>query len=128
MRRVDLKGWDWVAHPDCTKPSEEENKLIGNRGNILVIGEVADANASWSYDDWAIILFDKKYYLLNTSGCSCPSPTETWGIVFGPSSLRDLEEHITTAYDTEYSVVGRQMSEFTAIIEQEENRDKRKKI
>jgi hypothetical protein len=53
-----------------------------NRERATTIAESTDPHASYDYDDYALAELDGLYYVFNTSGCSCPSPEETWGLVF----------------------------------------------
>lgn len=108
---------DWVASPRCEFPTEHERKLIENRKNIVVYGYVEDAEANYSYDDFALVSLYENYYLLCTSGCSCPSPSETWGIGMGPGNLMDLLKMLVDnrASGACYGVTKRQFDEFLAI-------------
>ena len=59
-----------------------------------------------------------RYYLLNTSGCSCPDPADEWRIVFGPATFDEMEKHIRGPFGEEaYGVTKRQYDEFLALID-----------
>lgn len=60
--------------------SVEEQQLLDNRDAAQILCEVHDG-ASYEYDDWALIQLNDTYYVVNTSGCSCPDPADTWYIV-----------------------------------------------
>jgi hypothetical protein len=123
MTTVDVESW--IAHPRCLNQSDETRKLIARRSEIEVIGEVSDAEADYSFDDYALIRLDSDYYLLNTSGWLCPSPDEEWGIAFGPCSLSDMRTHITSFNNVgvyRYGVTKRQFAEFIAMVDEAEKR------
>jgi len=90
--------WDrpfgWVGHPRCDNPGEFEKQFIENRSKLEVIGGVVDDTLSWEYDDFAIVRYKRHLYLLETSGCSCPSPTETWRVIHGPMKKAELIKEI----------------------------------
>lgn len=113
MRRVHEGDWIAASNGDL---SSGERKLVENRDRIEVWGEIQDAEASYSYDDWALIRLDGDWYLLNTSGCSCPSPDETWGIAHGPCTLDEIETAVKDGDYPGYSVPGRQLDEFLSAI------------
>lgn len=60
--------------------SDEEKLLIDNRDKAELLVEVSDG-ANYEYDDWALIALNGLYYVVNTSGCSCPDPADTWGVM-----------------------------------------------
>lgn len=118
---LDCQRLDWIAHPRCESKGEVEKFLIEHREDIEVIARIVDNNASYDYDDWALICVPLKgrprresFYLLNTSGCSCPSPSETWGVVVGPTNLGVIQAEVLKSVD--YSVPFRQRDEFDAAI------------
>lgn len=108
----------WVGHPSCEDAGDGERLLIANRSEIEKIAEIQDENASYSYDDFALIRFRGDFYLLQTSGCSCPSRSETWGIDIGPATLDEIEAFLKSGRYEGYTVPGRQMGEFLAAIAQ----------
>jgi hypothetical protein len=115
----DLTDSDWVAHPHGGDGGEDCQRLKARRADLVVYGYVTDAEAFYSYDDYALVSLDGAFYLLNTSGCSCPSPSETWGIVQGPCPLDDIERHVkdNQASGANYGVTARQFDEFLALVE-----------
>lgn len=112
--------WGWVGSERCDRAGEAEKFLIEHRYTLNIIGGIEDPNADYNYDEYALVKLKGKYYLLNTSGCSCPSPSETWCVCFGPTknlkSIYDFiksgdyqgytlpkwaEEHLLSLIDTE---------------------------
>lgn len=87
---------DWIAHPDAlyNKSSGQEQFLVEFRNKINVLAEIQDHQASYEYDEMAVIELNDEFYLLRTSGCSCPSPTETWSIQVGPTTLPKVIEAV----------------------------------
>lgn len=114
-----LDEWNWIANPLCFDPGEPERKLIDNRSRLVVHGEVSDAEANYSFDDYALVSLDGDYYLLNTSGCSCPNPSEVWGVSEGPCSLDEMEQIFLKFPGSPegYGVTFRQRGEFLQMIE-----------
>lgn len=84
----ELDDYNWIAHPDG-KGNPENDFLIANRSKLKVHADI-DLGADYEYDMYAIVSLDDKYFLLNSSGCSCPSPSETWGINLGPVTKDEL--------------------------------------
>lgn len=82
----------WPGHPQCEHAPDGsiERDMINNNTELEVIGGVEDPNASYSYDDFALVRFRGELYLLESSGCSCPSPSETWRVVHGPATKEEL--------------------------------------
>lgn len=81
-RRDALWGIDWPGHPACgaSGPTEQSLQNEPERWRLLCVTD--DPNADYSYDDLALMVRDDGLHILvQTSGCSCPSPCETWGIV-----------------------------------------------
>lgn len=123
--RDEYGGFSWVAHPDGlrsnyngnTKDTDTEAMLVSRRYDLEIIGGVSDEEASYSYDDWALCELDGRYYLLSTSGCSCPSPEETWRLEIGPATLAEIRGHITDGKYAGYTLPARQMDEFLALID-----------
>ncbi len=80
----------WVGHESCGGGGEREELLIRRRDDIYLVAYVEDPEADYSYDDRAVVKLDKDYYIVSTSGCSCPSPSETWGVDFGPATKKEV--------------------------------------
>lgn len=81
-RREALWGIDWPGHPSggVNGPVEESLRHAPESWQCLRVEN--DPEADYSYDDLALMRrSDGLYALVRTSGCSCPSPTETWGVV-----------------------------------------------
>lgn len=58
-----------------------EKLLIDNAADVKLLCEKSDGR-SYEYDDSALLEYNGVYYVMNTSGCSCPDPCETWGLEF----------------------------------------------
>jgi hypothetical protein len=84
----------WVGHAACESPTDIEKELIAHKSQIEFIGGVSDDNLSYEYDEFAVIRYKRKLYLLETSGCSCPDPSETWRVVCGPTTKTQLVKEI----------------------------------
>lgn len=108
----------WVAHEDGGPFPEDSlgSKLVNRRYEIEILGGISDRDASYSYDDWALCRLDGDHYLLATSGCSCPSPSETWHVEIGPCSLSDIRDHVTGGHYAGYTVPKKQEDEFLELI------------
>lgn len=91
------------------------------RKDMIIIGGITDDEASYSYDDWAIVYLDGAFYLFSTSGCSCPSPSETWRVECGPSTIREIREKISRGDYDGYTVPGKQMQEFMEVLDYAES-------
>lgn len=118
MRKVDVgteenPGYDWIAHPMARPSDDLGKKLVKNRAKIEVLWEINDDYAGYTFDDFALIRLGREYYLLNTSGCSCPSPCENWLVVAGPR-LKDIKQYIADESKDSYGVISRQKEQFAA--------------
>lgn len=113
----DLDAGSWIANPNCLSPGVHEQLLIARRAEIQVIGIVVDAEANYSFDDYALVRLDGIYYLLRTSGCSCPSPEEEWSVAFGPATLAEVRSRLASdaGEPDGYGVTKRQADEFAAL-------------
>lgn len=80
--KIDEDSWDWVCHPDSSQDSDFGKRLVAERSEVWVVAEWSCPDLSYEYDDYAVVRLGRRYAVLNTSGCSCPSPTETWGVLF----------------------------------------------
>lgn len=67
--------------------------------DVEVVLEVS-FGASYEYDDVALLRLDGAYALASTSGCSCPSPNETWDV--SPTTLAEARQSIATHALYEY--------------------------
>lgn len=109
----DEYSYNWIASNQYGVGNDGEEKILcDNRDKILLIGTIDDDEASYSYDDWALIKLKNKYYLLATSGCSCPSPSETWRIEIGPTTKAKVKEHILSGNYEGYTMPKRQLDQF----------------
>lgn len=88
-----MPGPDWIRVPesgeylgygsrDFGNLTDDEKHFAANHARAVTIAESEDPHADYSYDDWALCELDGLYYAFNTSGCSCPSPSETWELMF----------------------------------------------
>lgn len=113
--------WDfsfgWVGHPRCDNPGELEMEFIKNRSKLEVIGGVVDATLSYEYDDFAIVRYKRHLYLLETSGCSCPSPTETWRVIHGPMTKREIIQEIKSGNYRGYTLKPVMEEELLKVVE-----------
>lgn len=116
--------FDWVAHPDCLNKGENEKFLINNRYELEIIGGIQDKDANYNYDDWALCKLGAQYYLLSTSGCSCPSPHETWRIEKGPSSLDDIRKHVVHGDYDGYTLPKKQANDFLSLLDEAKKNEK----
>lgn len=105
--KIEDLEWDWIAHPR----GDGDKTLIDRRGDIFVVGEIGDDSSCYSFDDWALVRLDDAFYLLNTSGCSCPSPCENWGVVEGPGTIDEIEAALFAKHG-DWGMVVRQADEF----------------
>ena len=114
--RVDDGDWsiNWIGHPDAIGSASPANEkyLSAHRSECIVWGMVSDDDAYYSYDDWALVELEDKFFLINTAGCSCPSPTETWHVACEPGSLQSQWNHLITGSYEGWTVPGRQMEDF----------------
>ncbi len=91
----DESDYPWVASSRGTS-SQEDCELVSNRDKIKVIGGYDDDDGfDYGYSYGALIRLKDKYYFLTTAGCSCPSPSETWIIDFGPSTKKEMKEWLS---------------------------------
>lgn len=113
--------WDhpfgWVGHPRCEHQKEVEREFIANREKLEIIGGVVDETLSYEYNEFAVVKYKRKLYLLETSGCSCPSPTETWYIVHGPSTKKELIKSINAGDYQGYTLPEHLEKDLIAVIE-----------
>lgn len=128
-------SWFWVAHPDALssfeygrskghmslESYEAHRYLIDRRSDIDVLGGVIDEDVSYDYDEFALIKLDEEFYLLETSGCSCPSPTETWEIIQGPTSLSQIKECLVKGKYYGYTLPGKKLQDFLNLIDSYNN-------
>lgn len=106
----------WIAHQEGGNGDEASKELIANRYELNIIGSIEDKEASYSYDDWALIELKGKFYMLATSGCSCPSPSETWRIEKGPATLAEIKKHILHGDYDGYTMPVKQEQDFIDLI------------
>jgi len=81
-----------------------------------LIGGVVDENAGYEYDEFALVQIDGVFYLLQTIGCSCPSPSETWHVRH-KGTIADIRAAIISGEYDGYTLPGRKRDEFLALID-----------
>ena len=113
--------FNWVAHPASNLDLEDRRK------DMIVLGGITDDDASYSYDYWALVLLDGRYYSFSTSGCSCPSPSETCRIEIGRSTLDGIQKHIESGDYSGYTLPKKQYSQFMEVIEHARSLEKKVK-
>lgn len=119
MKTSDAACPDWVCHKDGGSSDPWSDVLIAARAEVEVVGVVTDADANYSFDDYALVVLDGMYFLLRTEGCSCPRPEEEWTIVIGPATLSEIRAHLVDAAgESGYSVTKKQHEEFMALVDQ----------
>lgn len=108
----------WIADPRGGGNDKVARTLIDRRNEIELLGEVTDAEADYSFDDWALVRLDSKYYLLNTAGYYCPDPAIEWGVVLGPATLDEVRTYLIDATgERGFGVTLRQHKEFMDMVE-----------
>lgn len=111
----------WVGHPDVGEPSDlMMQELIEHRYELDIIGGIVDDEASYDYDEFALVKWQDKFYLLSTSGCSCPSPTETWMIEIGPATIEEIRAKILSGDYAGYTLPKKKSDEFLLLLKKAE--------
>lgn len=112
----------WVGSGACERQTDAEKSVIEARaaGKVQVFDVIQDKNADYSFDDWALCLIDKKWWLISTSGCSCPSPTETWRVEIGPATLKEIRAHVEGGHYEGYTLPVKQKADFTDMLDRAE--------
>ncbi len=127
LSALDDSGWPaksedynlaWVANPRCECKRENEQLLIDRRADLIYIAGVDDPTACYSYDEAAVVKLDNEYFLLQTSGCSCPSPSETWGVVVR-GTLEDVRSAIERGEYGGYTLPPDELAKFLSQLAQE---------
>jgi len=60
----------------------DEGLLIRNRDKVEIVAEASDQDLSYEFDELAVAyLKGYGYFICQATGCSCPSPSETWCVV-----------------------------------------------
>jgi hypothetical protein len=72
--------------------------LFGDRSIQQVFEGYDDPDASYSFDLTDVVQVGDEWYLVSTSGCSCPSYDENAEIEFGPSTLDGCRDYILSEY------------------------------
>jgi hypothetical protein len=90
--------------------SEDEIALLTALDPVTIAE--GKGGAAYEYDDSALVVATvngaPRFFLINTSGCSCPSPDETWGIEKA-GTLHEVLTWIWSAvrdYDSAYYTSG----------------------
>lgn len=106
----------WIGHPDCEQDGDAVRYIKEHRAELEVYGEIADDDACYSYDNFALVKAPNGWYLLQTSGCSCPSPRETWRVEIGPATPAEIEEFVRGGHYDGYTLPKEQEVDFVALI------------
>lgn len=112
--------FSWVADPAGVDGDRERALLARQRGDIEILGGVVDEEASYEFDEWALIRLRGDYYLLRSSGCSCPSPSEVWGIECGPTTIAKIREKIEGGDYHGFSLPKKKLDAFLALLAEAE--------
>lgn len=83
-RRSALWGISWPGHPRGAGAEDgpAARSLTDEPERWKMVHASADPEADYSYDDLALMERDDgTVALVRTTGCSCPSPDETWGVI-----------------------------------------------
>lgn len=110
----------WVAHPDGAygcRIDGLDKQLVDHRYELDILGGVTDDEASYSYDNWALVRWKGDLYLFRTSGCSCPSPTETWVVEIGPATKEEIKAKLQSGDYAGYTMPNRQMKDFMELLD-----------
>ncbi len=109
----------WIGYPNGEKGNEP---LIKARmaGTAYLIAFIEDEDASYSFDELGIVFntADSKFYVVQAAGCSCPSPTETWGI---ESVHETVEEALLSILNGEYQGYTYSQGELVSLMQQVED-------
>lgn len=77
-RRDVAAGLD--SYPSCRTSWEGlDAELMELREEAVVLAEV-DVGEDYEYDIRTLVATGSTWWVVTTSGCSCPSPSETWGV------------------------------------------------
>lgn len=94
-------NFPWVGHIGSINDSSDEDTLYlaCYQNDIEVLGGWSNDNLGCTgYHQIALVRLVSNitgevcYYALTTSGCSCPSPNETWKIDYGPGTLDEVRK------------------------------------
>lgn len=93
---LDENPFSWVAHPNGLRKGlkEYEKVLIEKRYELELLGGVTDPEASYSYDELCLAKLNDEWILFSTSGCSCPSPEDTWRVEIHSTNPDDIRKFI----------------------------------
>lgn len=100
-----MAGPSWVSTRGRSTDNltDDERFFCENSDRAVTLAESSDPDADYSYDDYALAELDGVYYIFNTSGCSCPSPDETWELEFKGNRDELLDRLVSgglTQFDT----------------------------
>jgi hypothetical protein len=72
----------WVGSAQGGDGGPDDSLLIQNRDQVEILAEVDDPNRDYEFDCMAVCyLKGHGYFIVQATGCSCPSPSETWTVV-----------------------------------------------
>ena len=118
---IALAEGDWPGHPSGGAAGDPDDVAIRDAreaGTLEWHAYINDAEADYSFDDWALmrIASPGQWGVLNTSGCSCPSPTEEWRSTILGTAEEVCDWIVGFVGGAEYGMGKRQGDEFTAWI------------
>ena len=112
------ESWAWIASQVNDRNDEDQKYLVENRSRIRFLGGIEDEDASYSFDDTAVVELDGVYYLVQAAGCSCPSHEETWGVE-GKGSIAEIRAIITAGDYKGYTYTRGELFRLLAVIDAE---------
>lgn len=123
-----MPGPDWVWTPkdgdylgygarDFANLTDMEKAFCAGHDRATTIAESEDPFADYGYYDWALAELDGVFYAFETSGCSCPSPYETWSLRFHGTRDAMLDWLHVVAQDPRHEDAGEAFNEFLRKIE-----------
>jgi hypothetical protein len=122
FKDIDLVGQyyepEWEgSHAGGTGPEADIVRFY--RKDIVRYGSIDDDNSSYSFDDYSLIqIKGHGWFLLNTSGCSCPSPNEMWVVTLHEKTLPKLRKAFEALAAAEtYGVIMNQLSQFIELFD-----------
>lgn len=117
---ISLDECDWPGHHKGRPEDPDGIAMLEARaaGTLEIHGLIADAEAYYSYEDFALCrLPDGRWAIAHTSGCSCPSPTETWSVCCAGTAEQIADWLVGFVGGAEYGMGKSQAAEFLAWID-----------
>jgi hypothetical protein len=88
----------WIGHPNCDGPREELEKFLIDNRNDIVCHVFIDDSEGYEYEYLAVVECQGRWFALYNSGCSCPSPSETWAVTDSAYSKGELVRKIKNRF------------------------------